>query len=235
MPHSTAALVVIALFLAGAPAVTAAPPAVPGPAASARHRAARAALGTDPHRAPQPRTWLIGAKPGARTDGIAARHGAEKVSDRGTFVVARGAARRLRARCGPGGLYRFAEPDRPLASRQAPPGGDDVAATDWRPVIRSACGPALAREWALDGRHRRRCRHGTPRPRGRLGHPARERRRLARHGRRLAWSEGAPTASAWSERPPGRAAAVDRHDVHDGRHRSARSPRRSTPERGSST
>ena len=145
MPHSTAALVVIALFPAGAPAVTAAPPAVPGPTAWAK---------TAPHVLPsgqihiarrQPRTWLIGAKPGARTDGIAARHGAERVSDRGTFVVARGAARRLARALRTKGLYRFAEPDRLLARAQAPPGGDDVAATDWRPVIRPpAALPSLA-------------------------------------------------------------------------------------------
>ena len=145
MPHSTPALVVIALFLVGAPAVTAAPPAVPGPAASAV---------TAPHVLPsgqihiarrQPPTWLIGAKPGARTDGIAARHGAEKVSDRGTFVVARGAARRLARALRTRGLYRFAEPDRRVSHSQAPPGGDDVAATDWRPVIRPpAALPSLA-------------------------------------------------------------------------------------------
>ena len=145
MPHSTAALVAIALFLAGAPAVIAAPPAVPGPTAWAI---------TAPHVLPsgqihiarrQARTWLIGAKPGARTDGIAARHGAKRVSHRGTFVVARDAARGLARALRTRGLYRFAEPDRLLARAQAPPGGDDVAATDWRPVIRPpAALPSLA-------------------------------------------------------------------------------------------
>ncbi len=145
MPRLTAGLSVIALFLTGAPTVAAAPPAVPGPwgwAATAPHvlpsGQVNSARGLPP-------TWLIGAKPGSRTDRIAARHGAEKVSDRGTFVVARGGARRLASALRTAGLYRFAEPDRRLTRAQAPPGGDDVAATEWRPVINPpAAVPSLA-------------------------------------------------------------------------------------------
>ena len=89
-----------------------------------------------------PRTWLVGARPGRRADIAAARIGAGKVTDRGVYVVARRDARALARAFSRAGVYRFAEPDWALAPSQAPMGGDDVAATDWRPVINPPAVPA---------------------------------------------------------------------------------------------
>jgi hypothetical protein len=40
----------------------------------------------------QPDTWLVGARPGPRAQAIATRHGAELLTPRGIYVVARGRA-----------------------------------------------------------------------------------------------------------------------------------------------
>ncbi|HET9736977.1 MAG TPA: S8 family serine peptidase [Solirubrobacteraceae bacterium] len=142
MPRAAGALVVVGLaVLAAAPAAAAdVPPAAWGAMAPHVLPAEQARIART-----QPATWLIGAAPGRQADSIVERHGGRKVSDRGTYVVARGRARRLARVLRAAGLYRFAEPDRPLTRAQAPPGGDDVAATDWRPVINPpAVVPSLA-------------------------------------------------------------------------------------------
>ncbi|HET8758272.1 MAG TPA: S8 family serine peptidase [Solirubrobacteraceae bacterium] len=83
----------------------------------------------------QPSTWLVGARPGARTDAIAARFGAERLSPRGIYRVTRGRARAFAAALRAGGRYRFAEPNRELQPAQAPAGGDEFAATEWRTFL----------------------------------------------------------------------------------------------------
>jgi hypothetical protein len=95
----------------------------------ARHAAAAAA---------QPATWLVGARPGSLADRVAHRHGAVLVSARGTFAVHRAQARRFANALRAVGVYRWAEPSRRLASQQAPPGGDEFAATDWRAALLGA-------------------------------------------------------------------------------------------------
>jgi len=88
----------------------------------------------------QPATWLVGARPGAAARSLGVRHGARLLSARGTFVVDRGRARSFVRSLREAGLYRFAEPNRPLLAQQAPPGGDEFAATDWRGFL---VGPGL--------------------------------------------------------------------------------------------
>lgn len=83
----------------------------------------------------QPTSWLVGARPGPVTRRIAALHGARRLSARGTYVVARGRARAFAGSLRAAGVYRFAEPNRRVVAQQAPPGGDDFAATDWRAFL----------------------------------------------------------------------------------------------------
>jgi hypothetical protein len=85
--------------------------------------------------AAQPRTWLVGAEPGGHARRVAARYGARLLSPRGTFVVGRGRARAFAGALRDAGVYRFAEPNRELVPQQAPPGGDEFAATDWRTFL----------------------------------------------------------------------------------------------------
>jgi subtilisin family serine protease len=84
----------------------------------------------------EPSTWLVGARPGSATAKAAAsRYGAELLSPRGTYLVGRGRARAFAAALRAAGVYRFAEPNRPLQPAQALPGGDEFAATDWRSFL----------------------------------------------------------------------------------------------------
>jgi hypothetical protein len=83
----------------------------------------------------QPATWLVGARPGARAEAVAARHGAERLTPRGIYVVARGRARAFATALRAAGVYRFAEPDQDLRRQQAPTGGNDFAATAWRSFL----------------------------------------------------------------------------------------------------
>jgi subtilase family protein len=94
----------------------------------------------------QPSTWLVGARPGATANAVAARHRATLLSDRGIYVVARGRARAFATALRAAGVYRFAEPNRRLRRAQALPGGDEFAATDWRAFLipRTLTPPPLA-------------------------------------------------------------------------------------------
>jgi Subtilase family len=83
----------------------------------------------------QPSSWLVGARPGGRADAVAARYGAEKLSPRGIYRVTRGRASAFATALRGAGVYRFAEPNRKLRPAQAPPGGDEFAATDWRAFL----------------------------------------------------------------------------------------------------
>jgi len=83
----------------------------------------------------QPSTWLVGARPGRRAEAVAARYGAERLSPRGIYRVTRGRARAFATALRGAGVYRFAEPNRRLRPAQAPPGGDEFAATDWRAFL----------------------------------------------------------------------------------------------------
>src|SRR5215217_7386777 len=95
----------------------------------------------------QPMTWLVGARPGAPAQSVAARFGAELLSRQGIYAVARRRARAFASALRTAGVYRFAEPNRRLRALQAPPGGDDFAATDWRTFLipRTLTPPPVAR------------------------------------------------------------------------------------------
>jgi hypothetical protein len=80
----------------------------------------------------QPSTWLVGARPGAEANQVAARYGAELLSPRGIYVVDRGRAADFATALRIAGVYRFAEPNRKLHRAQAGPGVDEFTATDWR-------------------------------------------------------------------------------------------------------
>jgi hypothetical protein len=125
------AVLVVLVLLGGASAAAAAPGTPPAGIAAPHVLPARTAT----LAAAQPATWLVGSRVDARTRRIARRHGARLLSPRGTFVVPRARARALAASLRAAGRYRFAEPDRRLAPQQAPTGGDDLAATDWRPFL----------------------------------------------------------------------------------------------------
>src|SRR4051812_30757942 len=83
----------------------------------------------------QPSTWLVGARPGAEANRVAARYGATLLSPRGIYVVARGRATDFATALRIAGVYRFAEPNRKLHRAQAGPGVDEFAATDWRAFL----------------------------------------------------------------------------------------------------
>jgi hypothetical protein len=83
----------------------------------------------------QPSTWLVGARPGASAQAVAARYGARLLTPRGIYAVPRGRARAFASALRAAGVYRFAEPNRRLRPAQAPPGGDEFAATDWRAFL----------------------------------------------------------------------------------------------------
>ena len=78
--------------------------------------------------------WIVGARPGAAADAIAARHGAHRIGT-GSYVVARGRARELVERAAgprPPPLRR-AEPAREALQTPAPDPLDARAA--WRAAI----------------------------------------------------------------------------------------------------
>jgi hypothetical protein len=81
------AALAVAALLAPASAAAAEPPrfgvTLPGDAAAAAVRA-------------DPSTWIVGARPGTAADEVARRHGARRAGT-GSYVVTRGAARRLAA------------------------------------------------------------------------------------------------------------------------------------------
>jgi hypothetical protein len=83
----------------------------------------------------QPATWLVGARPGSQAEAVAARYGAELLTPRGIYVVARGRARAFATALRAAGVYRFAEPNRRLRPAQAVPGVDEFTATDWRAFL----------------------------------------------------------------------------------------------------
>jgi subtilase family protein len=83
----------------------------------------------------QPATWLVGARPGAEANRVAARYGAQLLSPRGIYVVSRARAGDFATALGIAGVYRFAEPNRKLRPAQAGGGVDEFAATDWRAFL----------------------------------------------------------------------------------------------------
>jgi len=127
--RAPAALLLAAAALA-APAVAsaAAPPAprvvLPGAASAASVRA-------------DPATWIVGARPGAASARLAARHGARAVApELGAYVVARGRAHALAADLERAGRLVFAEPNRLAETAQAPPPPDPLdAAAGWRDAV----------------------------------------------------------------------------------------------------
>ena len=61
--------------------------------------------------------WIVGARPGAAADAIAARHGARRIGT-GSYVVPRGRARELSNALGH--LLFYAEPNRPREDAAGP-------------------------------------------------------------------------------------------------------------------
>ncbi len=115
-------LVGVALLPAGA---AAAPPrpavTLPGDLAAASVRANRA-------------TWIVGVRPGAAADALAAAHGARRIGT-GAYVVARDRARTLARALRARGMLLYAEPDR-LARRMQGPTPDPLdAQAAWRDAI----------------------------------------------------------------------------------------------------
>jgi subtilisin family serine protease len=106
------------------PAGTLTPHLLPPPAGTARSAAAAT-----------PASWLVGARPGGRSQAIAARHGARLLTPRGIFQVTTSRARAFARDLRRAHRYRFSEPNRTLPVEQAPAGGDDVGATDWRQFL----------------------------------------------------------------------------------------------------
>ena len=116
----TAAFVL--LMTGSARAADLAPPMVlPGDKAAAGIAAARS-------------TWIVGARPSAAADAVAARHGARRIGT-GAYSVAKGRARELAAALKAERLLLYAEPDR-LAKRMQTPAPDPLDATArWRQAI----------------------------------------------------------------------------------------------------
>jgi hypothetical protein len=82
-----------------------------------------------------PATWLVGARPDARSRAIAGRHGARLLTPRGIYEVKSQRARAFASALRRAHRYRFSEPNRALGTAQAPPGGDEFGATDWRQFL----------------------------------------------------------------------------------------------------
>ena len=79
--------------------------------------------------------WIVGARPGAAADAIAARHGARRDRHRLLRRPARPRARALRARCGHG-LLLYAEPEPRSRRRMQVPAPDPLdARAAWRAAI----------------------------------------------------------------------------------------------------
>lgn len=83
----------------------------------------------------QPPTWLVGARPGAPAQSLASRFGAKLLTPRGIYEIRRGRARAFARELQEAGVYRFAEPDRPVHPAQAGGGVGEFAATDWRAFL----------------------------------------------------------------------------------------------------
>ena len=77
--------------------------------------------------------WIVGARPGAAADAIAARHGARRIGT-GSYVVPRGRARELAARARPRLLF-YAEPNRRARTLQARAPDPLDARAAWRAAI----------------------------------------------------------------------------------------------------
>jgi Subtilase family len=127
-PRLAPAALATALVLAGSAPAAAAPPRppllLPGDASASSVPADRA-------------TWLVGARPGARADAMAARHGARRLVP-GVYVVARGRARELAGALRARRLLTFAEPNRRARRMQAPPATapDPLSAgAGWRNLV----------------------------------------------------------------------------------------------------
>ena len=79
-------------------------------------------------------TWLVGARPSAAADAVAARHGGRRIGT-GAYSVAKARARELAAALRARGLLLYAEPDR-LAQRMQTPAPDPLdAQAGWRAAI----------------------------------------------------------------------------------------------------
>ena len=87
--------------------------------------------------AAQPATWLVGARPGERASEVAALHGAQLVSGRGSSLSVR-TCTDVGERSAYGGRVplRRAQPARAPAAGDA--GADEFAATDWRTFLLSS-------------------------------------------------------------------------------------------------
>jgi hypothetical protein len=97
------------------------PMVLPGDAAAAGIAAART-------------TWIVGARPSATADAVAARHGARRIGT-GSYSVAKGRARELAAALRSRGLLLYAEPDRLAESLQTPAPDPLDAQAAWRAAI----------------------------------------------------------------------------------------------------
>ena len=78
--------------------------------------------------------WIVGARPSAAADAVAARHGARRVGT-GAYVVARGRARELAAALRAKGLLFYAEADRPAEVAQVPAPDPLDSRAAWRAAI----------------------------------------------------------------------------------------------------
>src|SRR4051812_37349457 len=76
--------------------------------------------------------WIVGARPGAAADAVAARHGARRIGT-GSYVVPRGRARELATALGR--LLVYAEPNRRAHAMQTPPPDPLDARAGWRAAI----------------------------------------------------------------------------------------------------
>ncbi len=79
-------------------------------------------------------TWIVGARPSAAADAVAARHRARRVGT-GAYVISRGRARALAAALRTRGLLLYAEADRPAKRLQNPPPDPLDAQASWRAAI----------------------------------------------------------------------------------------------------
>jgi subtilisin family serine protease len=79
-------------------------------------------------------TWIVGARPSAAADALAARHGGRRIGT-GAYTVAKGRARELAAALRAEGLLLYAEPDRLAKRLQNPPPDPLDAQASWRAAI----------------------------------------------------------------------------------------------------
>jgi hypothetical protein len=79
-------------------------------------------------------TWIVGARPSAAADTVAARHGGRRIGT-GAYSVATGRARELAATLRARGVLLYAEPDRLARRMQTPPPDPFDARAAWRAAI----------------------------------------------------------------------------------------------------